>query len=119
MQEECKSTEGMGTYSGRNFLNLGSWKCHFLFFPGNVFIKLPITRVISIRYINVCRKKDIIKFSDAIKEVTSKGKDFFRSNGQTIKHQRPYASHVCAELQESSISHQSPHYNVFCSQLIE
>ena len=52
-------------------------------------------------------KKDIIKLSDAIKEVTSKGKDFYPSNGQTIKHQRPYAS-VCAELQESSIPHQSP-----------
>ena len=52
-------------------------------------------------------KKDIIKLSDAIKEVTSKGKDFYPSNGQTIKHQSPYAS-VCAELRESSISHQSP-----------
>ena len=109
--------EGTGTCYGSNFLNLGSWKCHFLFFPWNIFIKLPITHVISIRY-NVCGKKDIIKLSDAIKEVTSKGKDFYPSNGQTIKHQRPYAS-VCAELQESSIPHQSPHYNVFCSQLIE
>ena len=41
-------------------------------------------------------KKDIIKLSDAIKEVTSKGKDFYPSNGQTIKHQSPYAS-VCAD----------------------